>query len=232
VNSLKRNARLAGVLYLLMGIPAWFSLLYIPGRLLVRGNAPATAANLLANEGLFRLAVAAALLSTVMFLFLALVLYRLFGEVSRNLSLLLLILVLVQVPMGFLNEVSSLAAMKALHGSEYLSVFSGPQRQALSLFLLTAHSQGIYVSEVFWGLWLIPFGLLVHRCGFIPRALGIWLLVNGAGYVALSLIGVLAPDLYSTAFRDAFPLLLGELAIQLWLLVVGARPRAAAVAAA
>jgi len=232
MDSLKKTARLAGLLYLLMGIPAWFSLMYVPGKLIVRGNAAATAGNLLANEGMFRLAVVATLVSTILFMGLAYLLYRLFEDVDRKLSSFLLVLVLVQIPIAFLNEVSSLATMKMLRGSDFLAVFSTPQRQAVSLFFLNLHSQGIHVSEIFWGLWLLPFGLLVYKSGFIPRVLGVWLLINGAAYVALSLTGLLSPERYSGVFRAAFPLLMGELAIQLWLLIVGARPKPSVAAAA
>jgi hypothetical protein len=225
MDSIKKTARLAGLLYVLLGIPAYFSLMYLPKKLIVSGNAAATAARIRGSEALFRLGIVGGLVSMVGFLFLALVLFRLFEEVNRKQAFLLLIFVLVQVPIAFLNEVSSLGALKLLGNADFLSVFGAPQREALAMLFLNLHSQGIFVSEIFWGLWLFPFGVLVCQSGFIPRALGIWLLINGGAYVALSFTALLSPQAYTAAFRAAFPLLLGELAIQLWLLIVGARLR-------
>lgn len=226
MGSIKTTARAAGLLYLVLAILGWFSLMYVPGRVIVRGDAAATAANLQAFEPLFRLGIAVGLVSTVSFMLLAWLFYRLFEGVSRLQASLLVILVLVQAPISFVNEVSSLGALLAARGADFLAVFDEPQRDALAMLLLKLHTHGIFVSEVFWGLWLLPFGALVYRSGFLPRVLGVWLLVNGVAYVVLSLIGVLSPASYPSAFQWAFPALLGEVAITLWLVLVGARPRA------
>jgi Domain of unknown function (DUF4386) len=225
MSSIKKKARVAGLLYLLMGIPAWFSLMYVPGKVIVRGNATATVANLLAFESLFRLGVVSSLVSTILFLFLALALYRLFQGVSRQLATLLVILVLVQVPMAFLNEVSSLGALVLARGGHWLSAIATPQRDALVMSLLNLHSQGVFLSQVFWGLWLFPLGLLVIRSALMPQVLGVCLIINGIAYVSMSATALLQPDYYSAVFRSALPALLGEAAMMLWLLIVGARPR-------
>ena len=225
MSSIKSTARVAGVLYLVLGIVGWFCLMYVPGKLIVRGDAAATAANLAASPGLFRAGIVAGLASVILYMVLALVLYRLFEGVSRFQAAALLTLVLLQAPLAFANEVSSLGALVVARGPDFLSVFDKPQRDALVMLLLNLDTQGTFVSEIFWGLWLFPFGLLVYRSGFLPRVLGVWLLVNGAAYLALSLFGLLAPELYPTAFQWSFPFLLGEPAIMLWLTIVGARPR-------
>ena len=112
-------------------------------------------------------------------MFLGLALYRLLKEVNRRWALLMGILVLSQVPISFLNEVNSLAALMLVRGAGFLNVFQESQRQALAMVFLNVHGQGIIVTEIFWGLWLFPFGLLVFRSGFLPRFLGVWLNVNG-----------------------------------------------------
>ena len=86
------------------------------------------------------------------------------------------------------------------------------------------------VSEMFWGLWLLPLGSLVYRSGFLPRFLGVWLFINGLAYVALSLTGILLPQQSKVLFTMATPVLFGEAALMLWLLIVGARVQPAAVA--
>ncbi len=225
MSSIKSTARVAGLLYLVDGFLGYFCLMYVPGKLIVRGDAAATAANLAASPGLFRASIAVGIVSVIIYMVLALVLFRLFAGVSRFLAATLLTLVLLSVPLSFANDVSSLGALVVARGADFLSVFDKPQRDALVMLLLDLNTQGTFVSEIFWGLWLFPFGLLVYRSGFLPRVLGVWLVVNGVAYVALSSFGLLAPSVYPTAFQWSFPFLLGEPAIMLWLTIVGARPR-------
>jgi hypothetical protein len=99
------------------------------------------------------------------------------------------------------------------------------------MLFLGLHRQGLTIDQIFWGLWLFPFGVLVIRSGFLPRILGVWLIVNCFAYLALSFTGLLLPQHLDMAFRIAFPVLFGELAITLWLLIRGAKvqPLAAAV---
>ena len=225
MNSTKRTARVAGLLYLLMGITGFFSLMYVPGKLIVRGNAAATAANILASESLFRLGVASNLIAAAIFIFLALALYRLLKGVNRQHASLMVILVLVQIPLAFLNELNHLAALLLVRGADFLSVFDKPQRDALAMLFLNLNGQGSIVSQIFWGLWLLPFGVLVFRSGFLPRILGVWLMINGFAYLAMSFSGLLLPQYYEAVFRIASPFLLGEVAMMLWLLIMGAKPQ-------
>lgn len=225
MNSTKRTARVAGLLYLLMGILGAFSLMYVPGKLIVRGNATATASSILASESLFRLGIVSGLVSAVVFIFLALVLYRLLKGVNQHHASLMVILVLVQVPLAFLNELNHIAALLLVRGADFLSVFDKPQRDALAMLFLNLNSQGSIVSQVFWGLWLFPFGVLVFRSGFLPRILGVWLMINCFAYLAMSFSGLLLPQYYDMVFRIASPFLLGEVAMMLWLLIMGAKPQ-------
>lgn len=225
MDSTRRTARVAGLLYLLMSITGVFSLMYVPGKLIVRGNAGATASNLLAHETLFRLGIVSNLVAATIFIFLALALYRLLKGVNQQHASLMVILVGVQVPLAFLNELNHLAALLLVRGADFLSVFDKPQRDALAMLFLKLEGQGSIVSQIFWGLWLLPFGLLVFRSGFLPRILGAWLMVNCFAYLAMSFSGLLLPQHYDMVFRIATPFLLGELAIMLWLLIMGAKPR-------
>lgn len=225
MDSTKKAARVAGLFYLLLVVTAPISLMYVPGRLIVRGDAAATAHNILVSQTVFRIGIVSGLFSSVIFIFLGLALYRLLKGVNQQHALLMGILVLAQVPIAFLNEVNSLAALTLVRGAGYLSAFEPPQRDALAMLFLNLHGQGVIVSEIFWGLWLFPFGLLVYRSGFLPRILGAWLIVNGAAYLTISFTGLLLPEAQHTVSSIAFPALLGEMAIMLWLVIVGARPK-------
>lgn len=230
-----KAARVAGAIYLLEVLSGPFSLIYVPNALIVTGNAAATAANILAHETMFRLAILADLFSGVVSIFLMLALYRLLKDVDHYQAVLMVILGGVAVaPIFFLNSLNWIAALALVHGGGFLTVFNTPQQYALAMLFLRLHSEGNVVNEVFWGLWLFPFGLLVMKSGFLPRFLGIWLLVNGFAYLVLSVVSILAPQYQDIAFIIAQPALFGELAIMLFLVIKGANvppfPAAAATA--
>ena len=227
-----KAARIAGAVYLSMVVTAPFSLIYIPSTLIVRGNATATANNILAHETLFRLGIVADLITSVIFICLVLALYRLFSGVNKTYALLMVALVLVSAAVGFINVLNNIAALTLFRGGDFLAVLDKPQRDALAMLFIRLHGQGNVINEIFWGLWLLPFGVLVMRSRFLPRILGIWLIINGFAYVVLSIIGLLLPQYYDVAFRDAFPALLGELAIMLWLVIKGAKVQRLVAAAA
>jgi hypothetical protein len=220
-----KAARLAGAVYLSLVLTAPFSLLYVPGKLIVSGNATATAGNILSHEMLFRLCIVADLFSSVIFICLGFALYRLLNGVNKNWAGLMLGFVLVSAGVGFFNSLNNVAALLLIRGTDFLAVFDKPQRDALGMVFLRLHSEGIFMNEIFWGLWLLPFGLLVYRSGFLPRFLGVWLILGCIAYLILSLIALLFPPYYEAAFRIAQPAMFGELAILLWLLIKGAVPQ-------
>ena len=218
-----KAARIAGAVYLSMVFTAPFTLLYVPGKLIVRGNATATANNVLAHETMFRLSIVGDLLTAVIFICLGIALYRLLSSVNKTWAMMMLSFVLVSAAVGFLDTLNNVAALILFRGENFLSVFDKPQLNALGYLFIRLHSQGIFMNELFWGLWLFPFGLLVFRSGFLPRFLGVWLMINCFGYVALCVIALMFPDQYSAAFLYSQPVLFGELAIMLWLLIRGAK---------
>lgn len=218
-----KAARVAGALYPLMGAPAVFSLQYVPRALIVPGNATTTANNVLASAMLFRLGIVAELIAAVFFLLLVMALHRLLSGVNQSHARLMVGLVLMSVAITFVNVLNNIAALTLFRGADYLSVFDKPQRDALAILFLGLHHQGLVVNEIFWGLWLFPFGLLVMRSGFIPRLLGILLIVNCFAYLAASLTSLLLPTYTSVVHRVAIIPELGELWIMLWLLIKGAK---------
>ena len=223
MHPLKKAARIAGAIYLSMVVTGPFSLIYVPSKLIVRGDAAATSDNILAHETMFRLSIMADLVGQVIFICLAIALYRLLSGVNKTWAGLMVAFVLVSAAVGFVNTLNDIAALTLFRGADFLTVFDKPQRDALGMLFIRLHSQGIFIDEMFWGLWLFPFGLLVFRSGFLPRLIGGWLMINCFGYVALSFIALLFPPYYETAFGLAQPVLFGELAIMLWLLIKGAK---------
>jgi putative effector of murein hydrolase len=226
-----KAARIAGTVYLSMVFTAPFSLIYVPSKLIVRGNATATADNIPTHETMFRLSILGDLLGQVIFICLAIALYRLLRDVNKTWAWLMVSFVLVSAAVGFLNALNNIAALILFRGEDFLAVFDKPHRDALAMLFLRLHSHGQFIDEIFWGLWLFPFGLLVFRSGFLPRFIGAWLMINCFGYLALSVTALFFRPYYDRAFIFLQPLLLGELAIMLWLLIKGAKVQQSSVPA-
>ncbi len=223
MNSTKKTARIAGVLYLVNGMTGFFGIIYVPGRLIVSGNATATANNILASERLFRLGIASELICAVEFVFLFWILYRLLGGVNKTHASLMVILGLVFVPIMVVNTLSEIGALILLHSADYLSVFDKRQLETMAMLFLDLHRYGYVVGWIF-GLFHFHFGVLVFRSGFLPRILGVLLIAACFGYLVDSLTPLLLPGYANIVGRFAsIPLTLGEPAIILWLLIMGAK---------
>ena len=134
------------------------------------------------------------------------------------------LLIVVSVPIAFLNELNSFAALALIRGGNYLSVFDKPQREALAMLFLQLHGRGFVIAEIFWGIWLFPLALLVYRSRFLPRFLGVWLSLAGVAWVTVSFAGILAPQYQDKVNTYCQPAFFGEIAFMLWLLIKGARP--------
>jgi len=211
------------VLYLVNAVTGFFGIVYVPGKLIVSGNAAATANNILASERFFRLGISSELICAVEFIFLIWVLYRLLGGVSRTHASLMVIFGLAFVPIMCMNVLSEIAALTLLRGADFLSMFDQPQREGLAVLFLDLHRYGYIIGWIF-GPWLFFFGVLVFKSGFLPRILGVLLIAACFAYLADSLTPLLLPSYADVVGRFAsVPLTLGEPAIILWLLIRGAK---------
>jgi Domain of unknown function (DUF4386) len=226
MNSTRNPGRFAGLLYLLTSIVGFFAMGYVPSKLIVHGNAAATANNIAASETLFRLGIAAELIGMAGFVFVAMALYDLLEGVNRRHASLMVILIVVSVPITFLNELNSIAALVLVRGADFLSIFEKPQREALAMLFLRLHEEGIGVVELCWGIGIFILGLLVYRSRFLPRVLGVWLVLDGFAYVIMSLTSVVLPQYYDKVFTYCQPATFGEVAFMLWLAIRGAQPPA------
>jgi hypothetical protein len=231
MNSTKKTARIAGLLYLVNGITGFFGIVYVPSRLIVSGNAAATANNILSSERLLRLGIVSELICAAEYVFLLWVLYRLLSGVNQTHATLMVILGLAFIPIMCVNVVNEIAALTLVRGADLLPVFDQRQREAMAMLFLDLHRYGYIVGWIF-GLWCFPFGLLVYKSGFLPRILGVLLIAAGVGYLADSLTPLLLPDYANIVGRlMSIPLTLGEPATTLWLLIRGAKDQPLPVAA-
>ncbi len=213
-----KTARVAGYLYLMLFPLGIFGIIYVPSSLIVLGDAATTASNIMANELLYRLSIVTALTLQIVNIFLALALYKLLNPVDKNNAVLMVILVLVAAPIAMLNELNHVAVLLVLSGSDFLTTFSLDQVQASVPLFLNLHEHGVFIAQIFWGLWLFPMGYLIFKSNFLPLALGILMIIGGFGYLVDSFVYFIFPDFDVTFSEFTF---LGELLLPLWLMFKG-----------
>jgi len=217
--------RVAGFLYLLLGFSV-FRPIFVAGKLVVRDNATATARNIATHELMFRAGIVTDLLAGISCIFVALALYQVLKDVDRKLGVLMVILGgLMPCVIDFLNVLNDVAALLLVRGEPILSVLGKPQEDALAMLFLRVHDHGFLINEVFAGLWLLPFGLLVFRSVFLPRLMGAGLIVNGFAYMLIAFTGLLVPQYVDRVTRMVSPCLVGEGVVMLWLMIKGVRPQ-------
>ena len=229
MSSTRNPGRVAGLWYLLLVFCGPLRLIYIPNKLFVPGDATATSSNIATHELLFRFGILSDMLGAVVLIFLVLAFYRLFKGVDQQLAILLAIwggvMPAVIALVNVVNDAGALMVARS-SGTDFLSVFDKPQRDALVMMFVRLHHYQIVAAEILWGLWLFPMGALAYKSGFVPRFIGVWLIINGVAYLVLSLTGLFFPDYQDKVFLYSQPALFGELAIMLWLVIKGARPPA------
>jgi len=231
VRSTRQQARVAGLLYVLMILAGLPALILVPSRLIVAGDAATTADHIRSAATLYRIGIASELAYPVLFAFLALALYRLFVRVDQDQAVRLVLMVCLSVPIVLLNTISELAALSLVNGPSFLSTFTRSQLDSLAYLCVRLHSLGIaVVTQVFWGLWLVPFGRLVLRSGFIPRILGVSLLIAAPGYLLRAAVNLFPAPAALESLSNL--LTLGELPIIFWLTIWGARGEKAATVVA
>jgi hypothetical protein len=223
MNSNIKTARMAGFYYLLMLVFSGFAMMYVEPRLIISGDVDRTISNIRESELLFRLGFASNLIGQVSFLFLVHSLYKLFKPVDQDLSRLMVILVVASVPVAFLNLLNEFVPALLLSDAGYLSVFEPDQLQALSMVFLDVYKYGNYMAEIFWGLWLFPFGLLVVKSGFIPKVIGYLLMIACFGYLIEFLAVLFFPNNLAISSPGIAVAGIAEISTIFWLLIKGAK---------
>src|ERR1700688_1292688 len=194
MNSNKKTARIAGVLYLLNGITSGFAFAYVIGRVYVAGDAATTAANVVANSGLVRIGVVADLFQATVWVFLALTLYILLKHVHQSAARAMVVLVAVGAGIVCLNDGFQFEGVRVATDGSYLAAFGPAGSSALVLLLLDIHHYGFLIAQIFFCRWLVPLGYLAYKSGLFPKALGVTLVAGGACYLVGMLAVFLVPD--------------------------------------
>jgi hypothetical protein len=226
MNSTRRTARLACLLWFLTAATGGFGYGYVRSNI-VTGDAAATAANILASETLFRVAVVSNLFSQVFLLFFGLTMHRFFREVDRTLSGVFMASVMLTVAVAVVNALNSFGALLVLSRADYLNAFTPEQLNAFAMIFLRLGASGQGLLEIFWTPYYFSFGLLVIRSGFLPKVLGALLMLMGVGYAVNILDKFLTPEFYPLAFtRLAMTLgALGGIPLLFGLLIKSLKPQ-------
>ncbi len=218
---INKTARVAGFLYLILMVCGIFSYMFVNSRLIVPGDTATTINNIMASESLYVSGIVSWLISQTVFILLVYVLYKLLKPVNKNHAFLMVMFVLVAVPISFINELNKFVALLLLSGADYLTAFDVDQLQALVPLFLDLHEYGIHINSMFFGLWLLPLGYLVFKSGYIPRILGILLMIGWFGYMLEFFTFFLFPD-FNAAIEPVFTITgIGEFLLVLWLLIKG-----------
>jgi hypothetical protein len=215
------RTRVVAFLFIILIPVSVFGMIYVPSALIVSGDAATTARNILASETLFRLGIVSSLLGQLVDTMWALVLYQLLKPVNKNMAVLMVIFLLLGVPIAMLNELNQFAVLLLSSGADYLRVFTPGQLHALESLFLNLHDNGIKIAGLFWGIWLLPYGYLVFKSGFLPRFLGVLLIIGCFGYLIQSFVAFLAPNLVMEIAWLPVLTSWGELLLPLWLLIKG-----------
>ncbi len=224
MNSDKKTARIAGVLYLLNGIFSGFAFAYVIGKVYVMDNAAATAANVAAQSGLVRIGVAADLFQATIWIFLAMTLYLLLKHVNKSAASTMVVLVAVGAAIVCLNDVFQFESLRIATDNAYAAAFGNAGSNALVLLLLDIHHYGFLIAQIFFGLWLVPLGYLAYKSGMFPKALGVALIAGGVCYLVGMLAVFLIPDFGEKINTFiTIPSAIAEIWMLGYLLVIGVR---------
>lgn len=224
MSSPKRLARIAGLLYLIVAVFGAFAFAYVLGKVYIPGDATTTAANVLANSGLVRIGVVADLLQATVFVFVAMTLYLLLGQVNKNAAAAMVILVAIASAIMCLNDVFQIASLIVATDTSYVAAFGATGSNALVLLLLDMQHYGFIIAQIFFGLWLVPLGYLAYKSGMFPRALGVMLVIGGTAYLADVIATLLFPDFGKTIHGFLIiPFTVAEVWMLGYLLIKGVR---------
>lgn len=223
-DSPKRVARSAGLLYLIVAVFGAFAYGVVLGKVYVTGDAATTAANVVANASLIRIGVVADLIQATVFVFLAMTLYMLLKDVSRNAGRAMVVMVVIAATITSLNLVFEFASLLVATNGSYTTAFGAAGSSALVLLLLDIQHYGYLIAQIFFGLWLVPLGYLAYRSGMFPKVLGAVLVLAAASYLLDTFVLFLLPDLgrQINAFLLILPII-GEVWMLGYLLVVGVK---------
>ncbi len=226
MDTTKKDSRISGLLYLILILSGIFNLLYVPSKLIIWKNPIETHKNIIENIDLFKIGILSDIIMFLTFILLSFSLYKLLKKVHENVSIIMVILVLISVTISFANLIPKLDVIYLIQNSNYLDSISFNEQSERLLLLLKSNHNGILMNQIFWGLWLFPFGYLVFKSKILPKFFGILLMIGCFGYITDFIGFLFFPKDYGKTIIPilaTIPHAVGEIGICLWFLIVGAK---------
>ena len=221
-SSINKIARVGGVLYLVIIVAGIFGELFVRGKLIVSGNAAATANNIMSCQLLWRAGIAGDLLMHVCDVPLVLIFYLLLKPVNKNLALLALLFVLIQTAVLIATKLNLFVPLFLMSNADYLKAFEPQQLQALSYIAIRLDGYGFGIGLIFFGCACLVIGYLITRSGYLPRLIGVLMQIGGLCYLINSFALILAPEVADILFPAIMlPSFIAELSFCMWLIVKG-----------
>ncbi|KKO89215.1 hypothetical protein AAW12_24150 [Sphingobacterium sp. Ag1] len=224
----RKLSRIAGLLYLVVVITGMFSLAYVPKQLFAWDNPAKTFHNILDHETIFRLSLASSVLCYLAFIFLPVILYYILRSVNDKVAKIMALLAIISVPISLMNLQHKYHILTIIDGLKQRNVQAGTEVHNQVMLYLNQYDNGILIATIFWGLWLFPFGYLVYKSGFLPKVLGILLMLGCLGYLINFFGNTLSGNYGALRVSQYMGLLpaIGEIGTCLWLLFIGAKNKA------
>ncbi|HRG38065.1 MAG TPA: DUF4386 domain-containing protein [Bacteroidia bacterium] len=219
----KKLARICGFIYLTVVLTGIYSLAYVPTQLFDWNDAAATTTNIIAHETMFRLSIFSGICCYIAFLFLPLFLYQLLHTIQQSTAKAMVILATISIPISLINLLNKFNILTLIDKADKLPAAELKQLQTQVLLNLEYYDNGIQLASLFWGLWLLPFGYVVFKSGFLPKVLGLFLIAGCFGYLINFTGNLLVSNYGELGLRKfiSLPATIGEIGICLWLLIVG-----------
>ena len=223
MNTNKVMARKATWIYLALAVFGAFSLLYVPSEIIVKDDAVKTIFNIQNSETLFRIGFFTGLIYQVLFILLGVSLFNWLKPVDKNHALLMLVFVLVSIPISMLNMLNQYAVLELLSDAEYFKAIANSELNFKVMFHIELFNGGILIAQIFWGLWLYPFGILIYKSRFLPKFIGIWLILGCFGYLISSTAAFLFPNHQELVEPFTMIMSFGEIVFIFWVLLRGVK---------
>jgi Domain of unknown function (DUF4386) len=222
-----KTARLAGLIYLILIISGILNLMYLPSKLIVWESAAKTIENITQSEQLFKLNIVSGIICFGCFLILPLVLYKLLNHVNKTQAMLMVVFAIVSVPISFVSMLHHFSVITLLGNDTFLKGLDQVQLETEVMLHLRYFYDGVQLAQIFWGLWLFPFGYLVYKSGFIPKFFGVFLMMGCFGYLIEFFGSFLFPNFSGSIIETivGIPSSVGEIGICLWLLIMGVKEK-------
>lgn len=225
MNSIRKIARTAGLLYLLYMVTSVVANLF--GKF-VFVEAPVTVNHIMTHATQFRIGFVINLFSVVLFLLAAWALYVLLKPVNKDLALLFLLFNVAGFAVWLFSSLCLFGSLVILNGPEAIKAYQPDQLQALAVFFFGLYKTGAFIAQVPYGVWLFPLGYLVLKSGFLPKVLGMFLIADGICQFVYVCQRLILPDLAIIAYPCLVISFIAEFSLALWLSIKSVNPRLSA----